>query len=64
MNEYKVLDRQIRVKMAELGKPLCSLSRALGIGQTLLWHRYLKGKVKSMTPAKLADLINEGLKAL
>jgi len=64
MNEYEVIEKQIRVKLAELGKRPCHLSQALGIGQTLLWSRYMKGKVKFMTPKKLTELINEGISKL
>lgn len=64
MNEYEVIEKQIRVKLAELGKRPYHLSKALGISQSLLWSRYMKGKIKSITPQKLAEMINEGLKAL
>ena len=64
MNEYEVIEKQIRIKLVELGKRPCDLAKAMGVSQTLLWSRWMKGLVKSVSPSELANRINEGLKAL
>ena len=64
MNEYTTIEKQIRIKLVELGKRPCDLAQAMGVSQTLLWSRWMKGLVKSVTPSELANRINEGLKEL
>jgi hypothetical protein len=64
MNEYTTIEKQIRIKLVELGKRPCDLAKAMGVSQTLLWSRWMKGLVKSVSPSELANRINEGLKAL
>ena len=61
MNEYTTIEKQIRIKLVELGKRPCDLAKAMGVSQTLLWSRWMKGLVKSVTPSELANRINEGI---
>jgi len=60
MNEYKTIEDQTKKKLIDLNKTQAELCRALDISQALFW-RYTHGRVKSMNPKKLADLINEGI---
>jgi transcriptional regulator with XRE-family HTH domain len=57
------IKKQLDLRLIRMGKTKAELARAMGISQQLLWN-YCKGMYKSVTPEKLEEMLNDGIKKL